>query len=109
MIERLEQFTDRIVNELKQTQNNWEEAFYRLLLRNFGLNINGDVFYQVAQQLPLKVLRKEQSNILHLEALLLGTAGLLSNENEDFYFTSLRKAYQYLSQIGRASCRERVY
>src|SRR5690606_8912140 len=90
MIERLEQFTDRIVNELQQTQNNWEEAFYRLLLRNFGLNINGDIFYQIAQQLPLKVLRKEQSDVLHLEALLLGTARLLSSESEDFYLASLQ-------------------
>lgn len=97
MIERLEQFSDRIVSELKQTQNNWEEAFYRLLLRNFGLNVNGDVFYQIAQQLPLKVLRKEQTNILHLEALLLGTAGLLSNDSEDFYLVTLRKIFQYLS------------
>ncbi len=57
MVERLEQFNNRIVRELKQTSNNWEESFYRMLLRNFGLNINGEVFYEVAKNLPLKIIR----------------------------------------------------
>ncbi|HUH25624.1 MAG TPA: DUF2851 family protein [Flavobacterium sp.] len=96
MIERLEQFTNRIIAELKQTQNNWEEAFYRLLLRNFGLNVNNESFYEIACQLPLKVLKKEQSEVTHLEALLLGTANLLEGNSEDFYFNTLKKTYQYL-------------
>jgi len=97
MIERLEQFSKRINKELEQTHNNWEEAFYRLLLRNFGLNINGESFYQVALELPLSVLKKNQSNLMHLEALLLGTAGLLVNDNEDYYFKNLQKTYEFLA------------
>lgn len=97
MIERLEQFSKRIFSELEQTQNNWEEAFYRLLLRSFGLNINGEAFYQLARSLPLTVLKKNQSNLMHLEALLLGTAGLLQNENEDYHLQLLQKTYQYLA------------
>lgn len=98
MIERLEQFTNRIVNELKQTNNNWEEAFYRILLRNFGLNINGEVFYEVAKNLPLKIIRKEQNNLEHLEALFFGTAHLLTSEAEDYYLKTLQKTYNYLTQ-----------
>ena len=98
MVERLEQFTDRIVQELKQTKNDWDEAFYRMLLRNFGLNVNNTAFYQIAKYLPLKILRKEQNNLQHLEALLLGTANLLIDENEDFYYNSLKKTYWFLQQ-----------
>lgn len=98
MVERLEQFTNRIVTELKRTNNNWEEAFYRCLLRNFGLNQNGDVFYEIAQNIPLKILRKEQNNYTHLEALFLGTAHLLYFETEDFYLKTLQKTYNYLKQ-----------
>lgn len=98
MIERLEQFTNRIVAELKKTGNNWEEAFYRILLRSFGLNINNEAFYEVACAVPLKVIRKEQVDLLHLEALLLGTAGLLEGDSEDFYLKLLRKTYTYLQQ-----------
>jgi len=98
MIERLEQFTDRIVVELKETQNDWEEAFYRLLLRNFGLNVNNESFYEIAKNLPLKILKKEQSILIHLEALFLGTANLLNENNEGFYFNRLKKTYQYLKQ-----------
>src|SRR5690606_9153887 len=98
MIERLEQFTNRIVKELKQTNNNWEESFYRMLLRNFGLNINGDAFYELAQNLPLKIIRKEQSHLVHLEALFLGTANLLTSESEDYYLKTLQKTYGYLKQ-----------
>ncbi len=98
MIERLEQFTNRIVKELKQTNNNWEESFYRMLLRNFGLNINGDAFYELAANLPLKIIRKEQAHLVHLEALFLGTANLLQSESEDYYLKTLQKTYAYLKQ-----------
>ncbi|MBA5793412.1 DUF2851 family protein [Flavobacterium sp. xlx-214] len=96
MIERLEQFTDRIVHELKQTKNNWEEAFYSMLLRNFGLNINSDAFYEIAKKLPFKIIRKELTNKTHVEALLLGTANLLDNDAEDYYLKTLQKTYFYL-------------
>lgn len=98
MVERLEQFSNRIVSELKQTNNNWEEAFYRLLLRNFGLNINNDAFYEIACFLPLKIIRKEQNNVMHLEALFLGTANLLNADTDDFYLQTLQKTYNYLKQ-----------
>ena len=97
MVERLEQFTNRIVQELKQTGNNWEESFYRILLRNFGLNHNGASFYEIAQKLPLKIIRKEQTHYVHLEALLLGTANLLNSDTED-YLQTLQKTYNYLKQ-----------
>jgi len=98
MIERLEQFTNRIVNELQKTDNNWEEAFYRILLRNFGLNTNSETFYEVACAVPLKVIRKEQLDLMYIEALLLGTANLLETDSEDFYVKSLQKTYRYLRQ-----------
>lgn len=98
MIERLEQFTDRIIQELKQTKNNWEEAFYSMLLRNFGLNTNSDAFYEIAKKLPFKIIRKELTNKTHVEALLLGTANLLDNDAEDYYLKTLQKTYFYLQQ-----------
>lgn len=98
MIERLEQFTNRIVNELQKTDNNWEEAFYRILLRNFGLNTNSETFYEVACAVPLKVIRKEQLDLMYIEALLLGTANLLETDSEDFYVKCLQKTYRYLRQ-----------
>lgn len=98
MVERLEQFTNRIVAELKRTNNNWEEAFYRMLLRNFGLNVNNEVFYEIANKLPLKIIRKEQAHYIHLEALFLGTANLLTSESEDYYLKTLQKTYAYLKQ-----------
>lgn len=98
MIERLEQFTDRIVNELRYTQNNWDEAFYRMLFRNFGLNINGDAFYEIAKKLPLKIVRKEQAHVLHLEALLMGVSNLLSVPSEEYYLKTLQKTYSYLKE-----------
>ncbi|UUV20154.1 DUF2851 family protein [Paenimyroides aestuarii] len=98
MVDRLEQFSNRIVAELKQTNNNWEEAFYRLLLRNFGLNVNNENFYEIAQNLPLKIIRKEQTHPIHLEALFLGTANLLSVDTEDFYLQTLQKTYHFLKQ-----------
>src|SRR5690554_2489878 len=98
MVERLEQFTNRIINELKVTNNNWEESFYRMLLKNFGLNINGTAFYEIAKNLPLKIIRKEQTHDTHLEALFLGTANLLNVDAPDYYLKKLQKTYNFFKQ-----------
>lgn len=67
-----------------------------LLAKNFGLNTNGNSFLQIAKAIPFSVVRKESFEVENLEALLLGTAGLLDAEKEDVYFSDLKIRYFYL-------------
>lgn len=94
-IERLEQKSEMIFEELKKSANNWEAVLYILLFKNFGLNINGNSFYQIAKQTPFEVIRKVADNLMQLEALFMGQAGLLENP-VDIYAESLQKEYIFL-------------
>ncbi len=96
--ERLEQKTSLVQAELKQTKNNWEETFYRLLARNFGVKQNTTSFEALAKSLPLKILTKHKQSIFQLEALLFGQAGFLTKEMKENYPLKLQKEYQYLQQ-----------
>ncbi|MBL7969677.1 MAG: DUF2851 family protein [Prolixibacteraceae bacterium] len=97
MIERLQSKTDDIVAILKQNQNNWNETFYQLLARNFGMKTNSLPFELLAKSLPLQILSKHKNDLFQTEALLFGQSGLL-NETllGDDYFLSLRKEYSFL-------------
>lgn len=96
-IERIEQKTDCISRILDQNKGDWAEALYMLLCRNFGFGINGDAFEMLAKSLPFKYIQKHQDNPLQIEALFLGQAGLLEEEDvDDPYFLSLQEEYRFL-------------
>jgi len=97
MIERLQSKTTEILAILEQNKNNWNETFYHLLARNFGMKTNAIPFELLAKSLPLNILSKHKNDLFQIEALLFGQAGLL-NETllGDDYFLSLRNEYSYL-------------
>lgn len=99
MIERLESKTDEILSLLKQNQSNWNETFYQLLARNFGMKTNALPFELLAKSTPLQILSKHKNNLFQLEALLFGQSGLL-NETllGDDYFLALRDEYSFLAR-----------
>ena len=96
LVERLEQKTEAIATLLEATGNHWEEAFYRLLARNFGLKVNADPFEMLAASLPLSILAKHKNNAFQIEALLFGQAGLLDPAMQEPYPAALAKEYRFL-------------
>ncbi|MBC8109900.1 MAG: DUF2851 family protein, partial [Verrucomicrobia bacterium] len=64
---------------------------------NFGFKVNSEVFLRLAQNLPLKVIQKHSNNLLQIEALLFGQAGLLEEAEEDEYVRLLKREYSFLS------------
>jgi hypothetical protein len=83
LIERLEQRADAMKVWLLQTQYDWEEVCYRALARGAGMPVNGETFLELVRSLPYKMLLRHQHNLLQLEALLFGQAGMLEGENGD--------------------------
>ncbi|MBN2868954.1 MAG: DUF2851 family protein [Flavobacteriaceae bacterium] len=96
--ERLEQKSNIINVVLEQSKNNWEAVLFKLLAKNFGLKINGDAFFSVANSFNFSVVMKQQNSLQNLEALFFGQAGLLESDVEDTYFLKLQKDYQFLCQ-----------
>lgn len=96
--ERLEDKTQPIFQLLEQSQNNWEAVLFRLLFKNFGLNVNGDAFFEVARSIPFSVVQKTRHSTLQLEALFFGQAGMLQQDCEETYFLQLKKEYAFLQK-----------
>lgn len=94
--ERLEQKSIEIQQLLEKCANDWEATLFKLLCKNFGLKVNGDSFLNLANSMDFKIVRKEQNNLIKLEALFFGQAGLLFEEIEDGYYRILKEEYKYL-------------
>lgn len=95
--ERLEKKSELILELLEESKNDWEKVLFTLLLKNFGLNINGDSFLSIARSLDSSIIRKVQTNLLQIEAIFFGLAGFLSNENiHDAYYLDLKNEYAFL-------------
>lgn len=79
----------------------WDEIFYRLMMRYFGFNLNNDSMLEIAETLPYKILLKHRDNKMQMEALLLGQANLLCYDRniKDEYITALEKEYYFLSRM----------
>ncbi|MEQ3690843.1 MAG: DUF2851 family protein [Flavobacterium sp.] len=94
--ERLELKTLSVQSFLDGNENDWEATFFVFLAKYFGLNVNGETFYKIAESIPFSIIRKEQTDLLSLEALLFGFANLLREEKEDVYYSSLKSQWEYL-------------
>lgn len=97
LVERLELKTAAVADALKATENHWEEAFYRVLARNFGLKVNTDPFEALARSLPLLTLARHKSSLLQIEALIFGQAGFLNGTLRDDWPKLLTREYRHLS------------
>lgn len=98
LAERLIRKSKLVESYLQQTNNHWEETFWWLLCRNFGIKVNADAFEAIARSVPVNILAKHKSQIHQLEALLLGQAGLLDATFEEEYPKLLQREYQFLKK-----------
>ena len=101
--ERLEQKAQLIMQRLELCNNNWEDAFFITLARNFGFGLNGDTFETWAGLLPFRALGKHRNDLFQIEAFFYGLAGLLEEtflkkEQEDEYSLRLCKEFRYLQR-----------
>jgi hypothetical protein len=95
LAERLTRKASAVDNYLKQCNYHWEETFWWLLARNFGMKVNAEAFEAVARSIPLNLLAKHKSQIHQLEGLLLGQAGLLNKGFDEDYPKMLAKEYKF--------------
>jgi hypothetical protein len=96
LIERLLRKSDEILNQIELTNGNWSEIFYRKLAWNFGFKINADPFELLSKSLPYSILAKHADQLLQLEALLFGQAGMLNEDFTQEYPLKLKKEYNVL-------------
>ena len=107
LIERLEMRCGQIEQRFEQHEKNWNDALFCTLARNFGFGVNGDAFEAWARVMPFRAVDKHRDNLMQVEALFFGQAGLLSPQAipahyrdeavKDSYFIQLSKEYAFLA------------
>lgn len=81
---------------LKQYQYDWHTVLYIILTRTFGSGVNNDAFERLARSLPFRYIQKQRDNLLQVEALLFGQAGMLADKLENEYYQYLQREYVFL-------------
>lgn len=95
LAERLIRKSAIVETYLDQNNHHWEETFWWLLARNFGIKINADAFESMAKSIPVNILAKHKNQIHQLEALLMGQANLLHGKFSEDYPVMLQKEYEF--------------
>jgi len=95
LIERLEQKSTSVNEYLSKNNYHWEETFWWMIAKNFGIKVNSEAFEKIAQSIPITVLAKHKNQLHQIEALLFGQAGLLDKDFEEDYPILLSKEYQF--------------
>lgn len=93
LAERLIRKSKTVETYLQQNNYHWEETFWWLLARNFGMKVNADAFEAIARSVPFNLLTRYSNRVVQLEALLMGRAGLLKKEYTDEYASLLNREY----------------
>ena len=94
--ERLERKSKPVFDLAESTLHDWDTILFCQLAKNFGLNTNGDSFYNMANSIPFSVIRKEGNDLFNLESLFFGISGLLNTNKEDTYYKKLKTNFDYL-------------
>ncbi len=97
VFERLERKVAVIDRIHCDTLENWNATFYNLYFRTLGDRQNQAAFMTLASRVRYNVLLRERLVPNAVEAMLLGTSGLLSLYGDDSYIQSLKALYFHLS------------
>jgi len=98
IVEKMETKVGVLQQSFEESQNDWEETFYRRLMTNLGLKVNDAAFEQLARAVPFNLLLRHADKLHELEALLFGQAGMLEKKFKDEYPNKLRETYHFLAQ-----------
>lgn len=98
LMERLQRKSQDILQLFHRSNSDWNETCYIVLARHFGFGLNNEAMERLARSLPYRYIQKHRNSLLQVEALLLGQAGLLDEDNDDKYRQRLASEYQFLKQ-----------
>lgn len=107
LYERLDLRAEQIAQRYEAHDKNWDDALFATLARNFGFGTNGEAFDEWARRMPFRAVDKHADNLLQVEALFFGQAGLLEEDSvptyyqealaRDTYFKALQREYRFLA------------
>ncbi len=99
-IERMQQKSSRILEVADRLKGDWEAVTFIFLARALGFGLNSEPFEMLARSIPLNYLMRHSDNLLQIEALLFGQAGMLDTSVHIFdeYYQMLCREYFFLAR-----------
>lgn len=83
---------------LERNNGDLADLFYQQLARTMGGKVNATAMQELAMRTPIGLLARHKNDLAHLEAILLGQAGLLPQEARHAYETELMVHYAFFRQ-----------
>lgn len=88
----------KLVDTLRgECSGDWNQTFYQLYFRTLGDGDNQDAFVELARRVPYKTVLRERTMPHAVEAMLVGTSGLLKLYELDPYRLDLLRTYEHLA------------
>lgn len=97
--ERIREKSSRIIETLRYLDGDISHTCIVAIARALGFGVNSQPFEQTALKLNLNHCARHADDTMQLDALVFGTAGLLSRlpKNADPYFYTLQSEFNFLS------------
>lgn len=99
-MERLQMKAQRLLDYNTRLNGDREQAVFALVARGLGFGLNGLPFEMLALNLPLKYIYHHADNLMQVEAILFGQAGMLISSEHIFdeYYHALCNEYAFLAR-----------
>lgn len=95
--ERLKRKYDDIKQIFTESEQNWQQTFYIMLMRTMGGMDNKEAFTTLAHRVQYAAILRERMVPQNIEAMLIGASGLLELYPHDEYILNLKRNFSYLS------------
>lgn len=98
--ERLQVKARRFTDMVAHLNGDWQQVCFVMLARALGFGLNADPFEQLGRFIPLTVLAHHSDDLMQLQAVIFGQAGLLDSSVNIFdeYYQTLCREYAFLSR-----------
>lgn len=98
-VERIQAKSQRILDTVRLFDGDWERSCFVTLARALGFSLNSEPLEMLARSLPLSIASKHSDDLLQIEALLFGQAGMLDPSIHIFdeYYQRLCREYAFLA------------
>lgn len=97
LVERVLRKSARVLEIWESSGRDWNQTFYHMCAYAMGAPRNSRPMEEMARRATFLMCLKERSSLRRVEALLLGTSGLLNMEFFDDYIITLQEEYDYLA------------
>lgn len=97
LVQRVMAKSERVLDIWQQSKKDWNQVLYAMAAYALCAPNNSAPAQRLAQVATLNMCLRERSSRLAVEALLVGTSGLLEGEYYDNYIVNLQREFNHLA------------